>query len=323
MSATPTSGNISVNSFPSECQRIRDEDRMLKRQSNLVNDFYPMIVHDTFVEAWETTNNTFVKIVDVPGTLSGQILRLRANIPQLKTHCEIKGGIISPLPFKAKPSPIMEDAEPIVRPIHQLPLVTFDEKLHFAKECRAPNEVDNLLRAKGHPNVVELLGQTEDGKLVFPRYLLHPEFEFFGGTIPDLKRVLLQLADAVIFLHSKGIVHRDLNLRNILFEPGRNVILCDLESQYGSAFCPEIAHAVEQGCPNSDLPYSEKSDVFCFGTTMAEFILSNNVRTPWQFTDNFRPPAPFDQIVQACIRREAAHRPTMQQVRDMLLSVME
>ncbi|KAF5387513.1 hypothetical protein D9757_006598 [Collybiopsis confluens] len=110
----------------SKCQRIRDEDIVLKRQSNLAKDFTLEIIHDAFVEAWHRKTDMYVKNFDVPGTLSGQILRLR-------------------------------------------------------------------------PNVVELSGRTEDGKPVFPRYLLCPELEFFGGAISDLKQVLVQLADAVIF----------------------------------------------------------------------------------------------------------------------------
>ncbi|KAF5380676.1 hypothetical protein D9757_007073 [Collybiopsis confluens] len=306
--------------FREECQRIRNEDVRLKDQSNLLRKFGRMIIRPTFIEAWGEPD-IYLRIHDVPGTLSGRILRLQANVPPLNTSCEILGDKIDHVPFKSMPL-LEEDHEDTTvdsrEAASQLPIVNVDKSLHFTKETRSRNEVDNLLRAKGHPNVIELLGRTEDGRLVFPRYRDHAEVVFIGQGISEFRRLFLELADAIIFLHSKGIIHRDLAPRNILVASDRRVVLCDLEADYGSSYCPEVARARDQGLSDSEIPYSEKSDVFCFGTMIAELILANNVRTPWQFTGNFAPPVPFNRVFRSCISVEAADRPTMLQLKKML-----
>lgn len=283
-----------------------------------------MIIHASFVEAWYK-NSIYVKIHDVPDTLSGRILRLETNVPPLDSHSEIYGDRISTIDFKEVPS--LEEEEEIIdksigEVVHQLPVIAFDATLHFAKECRAVEEVKNLLKVRGGPHIVNLLGRTDDEKLVFPRYLEQVLSVFFKASISEYRQLLIELADAVIFLHSQGIIHRDLAPRNILATSDRqHLLLCDLESKYGSNYCPEIALARDRNLPESEIPYSEKSDVFCFGTTVADFILANTVRTPWQYTGNFVPPAPFDKILQACIRQDPADRPSMREVRKLLEAV--
>ncbi|KAK7439040.1 hypothetical protein VKT23_017746 [Stygiomarasmius scandens] len=275
----------------------------------------------TFLEVWYK-DGLFVKIHDIPGTLSGNILRLQANLPPLDTHSEIIGDSISSIAYKDLPPEEDWDDQNADDVVQQLPVVPFDVNLHFAKECRCINEVQNLLKVKGGPHIVQLLGRTEEGKLVFPLYLEQPWAIFITASISEYKRLLLQLADALLFLHSHGIVHRDVALRNILTCQNRqSLILCDLESRFGSHICPEIALARDQSIPESALPYSQKSDVFCFGTTIADFILSNTVRTPWQYTGNFIPPPPFDKVVRACIRRDPAERLTMLEAKEMLESI--
>ncbi|THU75169.1 kinase-like protein [Dendrothele bispora CBS 962.96] len=309
--------------FRLEIDRIRNEDLTMKKQSNLYTDHVEMYFGATFLEVWYE-DKRYVKIHDIPGTLSGNILRLRASLPPLDTPKEIIGNDVAEVVYKDIPPEEDWDDQDASEVTSRLPVVTFDAKLHFAKKCRCVNEVQNLLAAQGNPHIVDLLGRTQDGLLVFPLYEEEPWIFFFRtkAIITDYRRLFLQLANAVIYLHDRGIIHRDLALRNILVSRDhQNLILCDLESRYGSHVCPEIALARDQRLPEQDLPYSEKTDVFCFGTTMADFILATNVRTPWQYTDNFVPPKPFDVIFRACIRHDPADRPSMSKVREMLQSI--
>ncbi|KXN86858.1 hypothetical protein AN958_09438 [Leucoagaricus sp. SymC.cos] len=302
--------------FRSLRSRIRDEDLALKDQSNLLLNSVSLYFGANFLEVWYQ-GDLYVKIHDVPDTLSGNILRLKANVPPLKGHAEIRGNNITDIAYKDIPSED-EDDEDVREAVSQLPLVAFDTENHFAKVCRCVSEVQNLLQAKGHPHIVCLLGRSEAGELVFPRY----RQPFLNGSISDYRRLLLQLADAVIFLHSHGIVHRDLAFRNLLLShDGQDLVLCDLESRYGSSHCPEIARARDNGIPEQQWPYSEKSDVYYFGVTIAEFVLQNGPRTPWQYTENFVPPAPFDRIFRACRRSNPDDRPSMPEVKEMLESV--
>ncbi|KAJ3734712.1 hypothetical protein DFJ43DRAFT_1168293 [Lentinula guzmanii] len=112
----------------------------------------------------------------------------------------------------------------------------------------------------------------------------------------------------------------NLAIRNILATKDRqSIVLCDFKSLYGSNACPEICSAIFQNLPDTERPYSTKSDVFCFGTTIADFILYNNIRTPWQYhSGGFIPPPTFRSIVEACIRRDPADRPSMLDVKAML-----
>ncbi|KAJ4498808.1 kinase-like domain-containing protein [Lentinula lateritia] len=282
-----------------------------------------MRIEYAHIETWQK-NGTYVFIHDsAPGTLSSRILSLYADIPPLDTHSQIFGDSISPIAYKDCPLE-HEELQRIQKTLSVLPVISIDEERYFVKETRSSGEVINLLKTKGGPQLVELLGRTEDGKLVFPRHLDFAAGVFMEASISVYKQILLQLADAIIFLHSRGIIHRDIALRNILASKDRqNIVLCDLESQYGSHMCPEISFArFQQGIPDSELPYSEKSDVFCFGTTMADFILVNHIQTPWQyFSGSFIPPPPFDEIVRACIKRDPVDRPSMSEVKAMLESI--
>ncbi|KXN81745.1 hypothetical protein AN958_03762 [Leucoagaricus sp. SymC.cos] len=297
--------------------RIRNEDLALKDRSNLFQESASVCISLGFLEVWYQ-NGFYVKIHDIPGTLSGKILRLRANVPPLEGHTEIKGNNVTDIAYKEIPLLEDWDDQDAREAVSQLPVVAFDPKIHFPKVCRCVNEVPNLLRVKGHPHIVSLLGRSEAGELVFPRY----QQPFLNGSISDYRRLLLQLADAVIFLHLLGIVHRDLAFRNLLLsDDGQDLILCDLECRYGSFDCPEIALARDNGDREQEWPYSEKSDVWCFGVTIATFVLQNNPRTPWQHTDNFVPPVPFDWIFHACLRSNPDDRPSMVEVKGMLESI--
>ncbi|KXN85849.1 Versiconal hemiacetal acetate reductase [Leucoagaricus sp. SymC.cos] len=247
--------------FRSLRNRIRDEDLALKDQSNLFHNSISLYFGANFLELWYQ-GGLYVKIHDIPNALSGNILRLKANVPPLTRHAEIKGDDVTDIAYKDIPSKD-EDDEDAREAVRQLPVVAFDAETHFAK-----------------------------------------------------------LADAVIFLHSHGIVHRDLAFRNLLLSHDeQDLILCDLESRYGSSHCPEIALARDNGVPEQKWPYSEKSDVYYFGVTIAEFVLQNGPRTPWQYSENFVPPPPFDQIFHACLRSNPDDRPSMLEVKGMLESV--
>ncbi|KAJ3571142.1 hypothetical protein NP233_g3948 [Leucocoprinus birnbaumii] len=306
--------------FRSLRNRIREADMALKDQSNLLDDLLSMYFGSDFLEIWYA-NGLYVKIRDVPGSLSGDILRLRVNVPPLNGHSEIIGDDIVDIAYKDIPAEDddEEDTTVVAGTVMQLPVVAFDPKIHFAKTCRSIKEVSNLLQVQGHPNIVRLLGRNEAGDLVFLRH----RRPFLDGSISDFRRLLLQLVDAVMFLHSKGIVHRDLAFRNLLLSQDRqNLILCDLESRYGSGHCPEIALARDNGAPDQEWPYSPKSDVYYFGITIAELVIQNAPRTPWQYFGNFVPPPPFDHIYHTCLKTNPDDRPTLAEIKEMLESII-
>ena len=254
---------------------------------------------------------------------SGNILRLRANIPPLSSHSAIDGDKIFDVPMI--PMTDFDDVEYPEEDIHDivadLPLVAFDEKIHFAKSP-SRSEVSNLKLASELPHIVRLLGCTDDGQIVFPKLASGIRLALMPTGVADFKRVLLELAQAVFGLHSVGICHRDLDLRNVLASPDyQSAYLCDLECQAGSGECPEIADNWRLGL--ASIPYTEKSDVYMFGRLITDLILANIPWTRWQGTDggNWLPPPPFRSIVLDCVKAEPSARPDMGQVIAMLAAI--
>ena len=152
---------------------------------------------------------------------------------------------------------------------------------HFAKVSRFRSGVPNLRLATELPHAVRLLSRTDDGRIVFPKLDLGIRLALMSTGVADFKRVFLQLAQAVTELHSIGICHRNLALRNVLASfDHQTTYLCDLECQAGSEECSEIAGKYRLEL--SSIPYTAKSDVYMFGRLMTDFILLNNTWTRWQ-----------------------------------------
>ncbi|KAF9065979.1 kinase-like domain-containing protein [Rhodocollybia butyracea] len=324
-------------------ERMQADSLKLKDFSNLHDNLVAKdIVHNN-LEIWSkllSGETLYVKISDVPGTLSGDILRLLAPIPyaRLSSHCEIKGNDIIPIAYK-EPAEESEptDYEDTSDLVAKLPLVVnLDlEKLHFTKKSNYRSEIPSLLRANEGPgdnsHVIQLLGRTQDGRLVFPK-CIHGRFGLLAlepVSLATMKHLILNLADAVVYLHSIGIIHRDLALRNILLAPSlftssdghtqtRDAILCDLECYIGSFEVPEIHEARYMGLPVEKYPYSEKSDVYGFGKMITDFIRSD---LAWTMQQPWLPPPPFDEIVVLCTQDEVDARPTMKEVRDMIKAI--
>jgi len=99
------------------------------------------------------------------------------------------------------------------------------------KECpcsdEARSELGILRELQGHPNVVQLLSVDEaEGSLFLtmeyvPSTLLDMIGEGKRPTESELRNIFFQLLDAISFMHSKSIVHKDIKLENILYTKGR------------------------------------------------------------------------------------------------------
>ncbi|GLB42707.1 putative protein kinase domain containing protein [Lyophyllum shimeji] len=325
---TPTTGHSVISNavFRAERQRIIDATEANIARTNLYHNVYRLdIPNITYMDVWYTRDDDdplYVSIMDEPGTLSGNILRLLVDLPSLQTHSKIEGNTIRPIPYRSPPE-CGCDTQDIRHhgKIRALPVVAFDETIHFAKISKYKSEVANLLKVKdtgGSPRVIELLGRTQDGRLVFPRH----ETGFNASriakplTIALLKRWAVQLAEAVCFLHSIGIIHRDLHVRNVLVTKDKqNMILCDLECRWGSDDAPEI-------CPDDwdyERPYTEKSDVYCFGKMLNDVIMGAEPKNPWV---SWSAPAPFSSIVETCKAEDPDDRPTMQEAKAMLEAIL-
>lgn len=87
---------------------------------------------------------------------------------------------------------------------------------------------------------------------------------------------LLETADAVVYLHSQGIVHGDIKARNILVSGSRHALLCD----FGLAkWASSITASASKGMGTARWQSPEllkgesrcfASDIYAFGITIAE-----------------------------------------------------
>jgi hypothetical protein len=192
----------------------------------------------------------YVRLVNICGTLSGDILRLRRNLPQHQGHFEVDGDTIRPIENPHRHPQRDDDTEDVSAALALLPQIQVDPSRHFVKEAKYPSEIYNLLKCQGgacpgkplSPHIIQLLGKSANGKLVFerllPRYLIFHRF----CSVAVYKRWILHLIEAVRCLHSLNIIRRDLHLENLLFSAdGERQVVADLECRWGQRTAPEIA----------------------------------------------------------------------------------
>ncbi len=111
--------------------------------------------------------------------------------------------------------------------------VTPDEKnvylSRFYREAKAAGKLS-------HPNIVTIFDVDEDKETGTPFIVM----EFLEGTtisevtssgillpLDDVNSIITQLADALNYAHSEGVVHRDIKAANILVLPGMKVKIMD------------------------------------------------------------------------------------------------
>ena len=269
-------------------------------------------------EIWYGSRNPpyYVKLIGAPGTLAGDILRLKSDLPRYDCDLEIINDDIHETYRKLK---VYEDVDPDLEDcseeISKLPLVAFDVEKHFAKRPTYKQEIRYLLQCRGSPHIVQLLGRTEDGMLVFPRFkgdlLSASMFNSDKGRtrIQNIKRWMLDVIDGVAYLHSLGIVHRDLTSRNIL--EADPLVICDLQCLHATTHCR--AYEIDD---RDYTKFSFASDVFALGTLLWQCCFYNNPFNREVLLDN-PPPPPFRDIFLACTQRKPEDRPTLVQLRAM------
>lgn len=150
------------------------------------------------------------------------------------------------------------------------------------------NEVKlcNVLEGKTHPNVVTALDdfviETDDGAhgvIVYEQMsgdikevLKHSKN---GFSLETVRKIILQVADGLSFLHDNGIIHADIKPENLLTDGDSTVKICDIGSgmivdeidSFHVGTIPYIAPELILG-----VPYDTKIDVWSLGCLMFELF---------------------------------------------------
>lgn len=97
---------------------------------------------------------------------------------------------------------------------------------------RTRTEIKVLKKLK-HDNIIQLKGHFEDDQNIYLvlEYISGKDCaKFFKNNLPgktEVKFIMRQLIEAVMYCHSHGIVHRDIKLENILIDNNYKIKLTD------------------------------------------------------------------------------------------------
>ncbi len=100
------------------------------------------------------------------------------------------------------------------------------------RSARTRTEIE-VLEKLNHKNVIQLKGHFEDDEMIYLVLQYIPGKDcskFFKHKLPSrthAKHMMRQMVEAVIYIHSKGIVHRDIKLENILVDKHYNIKMID------------------------------------------------------------------------------------------------
>ncbi|EJD48580.1 hypothetical protein AURDEDRAFT_136179 [Auricularia subglabra TFB-10046 SS5] len=320
------------HAFVEELQRLRewfDKKRNSTNYFTLPNrdthmSFVDGIVYVThWIEGQSPDDDVWVlRLADIPGTLSGDILRCERDVPTLYTSYEIVGDAIHALDTPPPPPYYADDAQDVSEVLASLPLVEVDPKIHFVKKPNYISEVFNNLTCLGgtcpgapkSPYIVPLLGRSTNGELVFESFAHHYVLYQAAYPLSTYKTWILQLIDGLRCLHSLGIVHRDIGIFNLVWSVDHSrVLICDLEGRWGRQDAPEFHELAVLSAG-----WTVKSDIYALGSAIVSMLYACE-GVSLQFK---RPvPAPLADVVEACTRPSPNDRPTLDELYDMVENI--
>jgi hypothetical protein len=207
----------------------------------------------------------------------------------------------------------------------------------FIEEARAVNKI-------GHPHIIDIFsfGQLPDGRhFMVMEYLegknLAQRLERETIPVPELRRLLVQICEALEAAHGAGIVHRDLKPENIWIvqrpQEESHIKLLDfgiaklLSADTGRITQTGAAMGTPQFMPPEQClgrPVDHRADIYSFGiilylvftghlpfngSTLAEIVYRHTTEAPKPPSQHRPLPAELEKLILDCLAKEPDMRP--------------
>jgi serine/threonine protein kinase len=158
-------------------------------------------------------------------------------------------------------------------------------------------------------------------------------------TTALVRKMALQAAEGLAYMHELGFLHRDLKSSNVLVDGSYNVKLGDFglardQSGANAAAAGGLSGTIQYLSPEClrGEPHTAKSDVYAYGLCLWEMVAGEPpyvgvdamVAARQVLDDGLRPaippscPRPYAAIIQACWANSPAARPTFREVIDRI-----
>jgi len=277
-------------------------------------------------EIWYGESAYYVKLIGPPGTLAGDILWLKSDLPRYDCNLEIIENEIREIERKFM---VIEETSKVknsLEELSQLPVIVFDPEKHCLRR-KNKRETRANMGIRGYRGDIQLLGRTEEGKLVFPKFKKPPPdskpVARKPGWIQDVKRRMLSDINNILKLHSHGIVHRDLT--SLTTQEPDPLVICDVRCLRGSGSVPSlsVSHSRPYEIVDGDLTnFSFANDVFALGAFLWQSCY-HNLPHDSDILLNNPPPPPFHDIFLACTQKKPEDRPTLMELRAMYEAIVQ
>ena len=179
-----------------------------------------------------------------------------------------------------------------------------------------------LLSLVRHPNIVQYLSTSFDEETGQPVLLMElcdenltTFLEQSPGPLPYHTELSIShdIALALIYLHSNGLLHRDLSSNNVLIDGGRAKVtdfgMSKLQSPRSQTdtVCPGSVHYMSPEALDEPPSYTEKLDIFSFGVLLVQ-IMTRKFPDPgprFRVVHDPRYPTPVRVPIREVERRQA------------------
>ncbi len=189
-------------------------------------------------------------------------------------------------------------ATDITRPGVQVAMKVYRASSAFYEYFQNELKMLDLLEGKSHPNVISALDrfliETPDGTHgVIVYELVEKDLKRViekseGLPVDTVRKIVLQVADGLQFLHDQGIIHADIKPENLLVDEDMNVKICDIGSgmlvdeidSYRVGTVPYLAPELILG-----VQYNTKIDVWSLGCLLFELLTDECLFDPDLYFD--------------------------------------